>query len=158
MKRILGLICLTVLAGMLLAGVSSQQLKLRKGALTNRWTVPIIKSQACTTQFIGWGQQPYASLGFGLWCKPVADTWLVNVTFKWTGWPNSSGPFDWRSDTVLTQCEVDGAGDTLRTRQRHWLEEFYPRVSQGGYFIFQATESLTDTVWVDSVVFNGGGL
>lgn len=159
-KALIGLICLLVLTAVTVAATTTAtQLKLKSGsALTNRINIPLVGTRnACTTQFIGWATQPYPTLAFGLYCKPEADTWLVNATYRWTGWPTADGPYDNKLDTVVAGCTVDGDADTLRTMQVHWCREFYPHVSQGGFFIIEATESLTDTLWVDSVVFDGYG-
>jgi hypothetical protein len=162
MKTKLGLVCLLAFAVTAFASTSAQPLKLRRGALTNRIHIPLVGAgNACTTQFVSWQGQPDQTLGFNAYCNAehapgvAADTWLLNVTFKWTAWPTANGPFDTRSDTVAVGLAIDGAVDTLRTAAKHWAEQYFPRVSQGGYFILSFGESLSDTVWIDSVVFNG---
>ena len=162
MKTKLGLVCLLAFAVTAFASTSAQPLKLRRGALTNRIHIPLVGAgNACTTQFVSWQGQPDQTLGFNAYCNAkhaqgvAADTWLLNVTFKWTAWPTANGPFDTRSDTVAVGLAIDGAVDTLRTAAKHWAEQYFPRVSQGGYFILSFGESLNDTVWIDSVVFNG---
>lgn len=161
MRKTLGLICLLALTVTVLAAVATApRLKLHKGALTNRYTIPLVGGfSACTTQFIDWSTQPTQALGFGLYANSAADTWTIVVTYKWTAWPNGSGPFDWRTDTVVS-ATISGVTDTLRTLQRHWAAEYDCKTSQGGFFIFTQGDTLVgiaDTMWVDSVVFNGYG-
>lgn len=102
---------------------------------------------ACTTETKDWFASPYFSLRWNAYIQGDTDSAYYNVLFKW----GDKTCFDDRLDTVLAGCVAYGDDDTLRSEARHWVEEFYPRASYRGYFIFQGTGTNSDSTRIDSV-------
>lgn len=103
-------------------------------------------SAACTTAYVAWGQSPYLALSWQGYISTLRDTGHFDVLFQWS----DGYAYDWRIDTVLTGCLVDGQDDTLKDEARHWRQEFYPQTSAGGRFIINATTGNSDSLVLDS--------
>lgn len=141
------LILVTVMVVAAMATVQPVKLKWSNGTWVPKF---LTGATACTTAYTQWVTSPYLALAWQGYMSTLHDSGRFDVVLQWSG---NGASYDHRLDTVLTGCFVDGQTDSLRSLARHWCEEFFPRLSTGGRFIFKATTGNRDSLKIDSLFF-----